>query len=161
MKSRRECNCPCHSGTVVVHPVPCCDGILGYMKKKDQPEMDCGFEFPLYVCLDDGEVIRIEDSDKILYHLEAIDIENNEYQFWDATGCPLRLVITKDRVSGLRSAENKVTLPQAIQQYAKRLGLTIDTGGKPGEIWAKLDSAKESPSRTPSLFSRLFSNRKT
>lgn len=91
MKSRRECNCPCHSGTVVVHPVPCCDGILGYMKNRAQPKMDWGFEFPLYVCLDDGEVIRIENSDRILYHIEAIDIENNEYQFWDAAGCPLRV----------------------------------------------------------------------
>ena len=74
---------------------------------------------------------------------------------------PLEWVITNDRVSGLESAENKITLPQAIEQYAEQLELRIDTGGKPGEIWAKLEAAKESLPRRPSLFSRLFSNRKT
>jgi hypothetical protein len=27
MKSYRNCTCPCHMGAVLVHPVPCCDGI--------------------------------------------------------------------------------------------------------------------------------------
>jgi hypothetical protein len=27
MKSRSDCDCPCHSGAVLVHPVPCCDGL--------------------------------------------------------------------------------------------------------------------------------------
>jgi len=34
MKSRDHCNCPCHSGSIVVHPVPCCDGLLGYLPRK-------------------------------------------------------------------------------------------------------------------------------
>jgi hypothetical protein len=34
MKSRHHCNCPCHSGSIVVHPVPCCDGLLGYLPRK-------------------------------------------------------------------------------------------------------------------------------
>jgi hypothetical protein len=34
MENRRDCNCPCHSGSVAVHPVPCCDGVLGYLKRK-------------------------------------------------------------------------------------------------------------------------------
>jgi hypothetical protein len=38
MKNRRDCNCPCHSGGVVVHPVPCCDGILGYLKRKPKSD---------------------------------------------------------------------------------------------------------------------------
>src|SRR5947207_1904972 len=33
MKSRHDCDCPCHSGSVLVHPVPCCDGLLGYFKQ--------------------------------------------------------------------------------------------------------------------------------
>jgi len=37
--------------------------------------------FPLYVRLDDGEVMQIESIERILYHLEAIDIENDEYMF--------------------------------------------------------------------------------
>jgi hypothetical protein len=27
LKSRSDCNCPCHSGAPVVHPVACCDGL--------------------------------------------------------------------------------------------------------------------------------------
>jgi hypothetical protein len=161
MKSRRDCNCACHSGSVVVHPVPCCDGILGYMKKKAQLDLDCKFEFPLYVCLDDGEIIRIEAPDRILYHLEAIDIENNEYQFWDAMGCPLKVLITNGQVSGLENAENKVTLAHAIEQYAEQLGVRIYAGGKPEEIWVKLETAKESLPRRPRVFSLLFGKRKT
>lgn len=33
MKSRRDCHCPCHSGSVLLHLVPCCDGFVGYLKK--------------------------------------------------------------------------------------------------------------------------------
>ena len=161
MKNRRDCNCPCHSGSVVVHPVPCCDGILGYMKQKPPSDMDCGSQFPLYVCLDDGEVIRIENPDRILYHLEAIDIENNEYQFWDAAGCPLRVAIINGRVSGLQSAENKVTLPQAVEQYAGHLGVSIDASGTPEEIWARLEKAKARLPRRSSRLSRLFGKRGT
>lgn len=123
--------------------------------------MDSSFEFPLYVCLDDEEVIRIESSDRILYHLEAIDIENNEYQFWDATGRPLKVVITKGRVSGLETAENKVTLPQAVKQYAEHLGVSLDASGKPEEIWARLEKAKESLPRRSGVFSRLFGAKRT
>ena len=36
MKNSLDCNCPCYSGSVVVL-VPCCDSILGYLKKKPQP----------------------------------------------------------------------------------------------------------------------------
>lgn len=32
MKSRRDCDCLCHSGKIVVHPVPCCDGMPGHVK---------------------------------------------------------------------------------------------------------------------------------
>jgi hypothetical protein len=38
MKNRRDCNCPCHSGSVLVHPVPCCDGFLGYLKRKPKAD---------------------------------------------------------------------------------------------------------------------------
>ena len=34
MKSRRDCNCPCHCGGVAVHVVPCCEGILSSLFKK-------------------------------------------------------------------------------------------------------------------------------
>lgn len=123
--------------------------------------MDGSFEFPLYVCLDDGPVMRIETSDRILYHLETIDIENDEYLFWDAMARPLKVVITKGKVSGLETTEHTITLPQAFEKYAEQLGVSIDSSGKPEVIWVSLRKAEESRPRRPGLFSRLFGARKT
>jgi hypothetical protein len=52
--------------------------------------MDHSGVFPIYARLDNGQVIRIESIQKILYDLEAIDIENDEYQFWMRTVGALR-----------------------------------------------------------------------
>jgi len=123
--------------------------------------MDDSFEFPLYVCLDDGTVIQIETPDRILYHLEAIDVENGEYLFWDALGRPLKVTIAKGKVSGLESTENKITLPDAFKKYAEQLGVSIDASGKPEGVWAILRRTEESRPRRPGLFSRLFGARKT
>ena len=123
--------------------------------------MGCSFEFPLYVCLDDGTVIQIETPDRILYHLEAIDIENDEYLFWDAVSRPLKVAITKGKVSGLESTENRITLPHAFEKYAEQLGVSIDVSGKPEEVWASLRNAELSRPRRPGLFSRLFRAGKT
>jgi hypothetical protein len=83
--------------------------------------MDDKVLFPLYVCLDDGEVIRIEGFDRILYHLEAIDIENDEYMFWDAAGDGLKVLTQKGKVSGFEKIDNKITLQQAFEEYARQL----------------------------------------
>jgi len=123
--------------------------------------MDGGFKFPLYVCLDDGTVIRIETSDRILYHLEAIDIENDEYLFWDALARPLKVVIAKGKVTGLEGTENKITLTQALERYAEQLGVSIDVSDKSEKVWVSLREAEESRQRRPGLFSRLFRARKT
>ena len=34
MKCRRNCRCPCHSGGVALHFVPCCEGMLPRLLKK-------------------------------------------------------------------------------------------------------------------------------
>jgi|ERR1700674_1480364 len=121
--------------------------------------MDDKVLFPLYVRLDDGEVIRIESFDRILYHLEAIDIENDEYMFWDAAGHGLKILILKGKVSGFEKIDNKVTLQQAFEEYARQLaqrGATVDTSGTPDEIWAKVQTAKESLQSAPGFLSRLL-----
>lgn len=117
--------------------------------------------FPLYVCLDDGAVLLIENEDRILYHLEAIDIENDEYMFWDATGRAFRVLIRKGRLGGFeKTNRNKLTLQQAFEQYAQQLrecGAAVDTmSGTPEEIWAKIEKAKDTLPRRRSFFSRIF-----
>jgi hypothetical protein len=115
--------------------------------------------FPLYVCLDDGEVMRIDNFDRVLYHLEAIDIENDEYMFWDAAGQGLRVLINKGKVGGFEKTDNKIALQQAFQEYARQLaerGVTVDTSGTPEEIWTKIEKAKQSLPGRHGFFSRLF-----
>jgi hypothetical protein len=112
-------------------------------------------EFPLYVRLDDGEVLSIESHDKILYHLEAVDIENDEYLFWDALGDGVKVSIKKSRVSGFRSVENRMTLQNACFEYAKQLGASIESG-TPQEMWAKVQAIKDRLPKRWGLLSRLF-----
>ena len=114
---------------------------------------------PLYVCLDDGEVMRIDSVDKVLYHLEAIDIENDEYMFWDAAGQGFRVLINKGQVDGFEKTDNKIALQQAFEEYALQLaerGVPVDTSGTPDEIWAKMEKAKQSLAGRHGFFSRLF-----
>jgi hypothetical protein len=38
MKSRGDCDCLCHSGGIVLHVVPCCDGIASLLPRKADSE---------------------------------------------------------------------------------------------------------------------------
>ena len=125
--------------------------------------MDYKVSFPLYVRLDDGEVMQIESFEKILYHLEAVDIQNDEYMFWDAGGRGLKILIKKDKVIGIEKTDNKITLQEAFEEYAQQLaqlGMTVDTSGTPEEIWAKVHKAKENLPQPFGFFSRLFGRKK-
>ena len=112
--------------------------------------------FPLYVRLDDGEVLQIESIERILYHLEAVDIENDEYMFWDANGHGLKILIEKGRVIDFANAENKITLQQAFDEYVRQLGVGVDTTGTPEEVWDKVKKAKGELPPRPGFLSRLF-----
>ncbi len=119
--------------------------------------------FPLYARLDDGALERIEGFDRILYHLEAIDIENDEYMFWDAAGNGLKILIDKGKVSGFEKVDNKITLQQAFEGYAQqlaKLGATVDVSGTPKEIWREVQKAKEILPRRPGFFASLFHRKK-
>jgi len=115
--------------------------------------------YPLYVCLDDGEVMRIAAFDEILGYLEAIDIENDEYLFWDATGAGLKVLIEKGRVSGFESAYHPITLKRAFHEYAKQLGTAGEMSGTPDEMWERLQEIKASLPPRRSLLSKLFGNK--
>jgi hypothetical protein len=118
--------------------------------------MDHNVVFPLYACLDDGQVIRIESFQKILYHLEAIDIDNDEYQFWDANGRSLKILIEKNAVSGFQNADNRLSFQHAVEVYAGQLGVPIDTSGTPDEVWARVQKALQSVPQPRSFLARFF-----
>ena len=55
--------------------------------------------YPLFVFEKDDKSIRlIENESRILYHLEAIDIENEEYVFWDSSGSGVLVTVTPTRI---------------------------------------------------------------
>jgi hypothetical protein len=118
--------------------------------------MDHNIKFPIYVCLDDGEVMRVESFETILHHLEAIDIDNNEYLFWDAHGRGLKILTEKNAVSGFHDRDNKLSCRQAIKAYATRLAMPIDANGTLDEVRARVEKAKESLPRPQSFWTRLF-----
>ena len=62
-----------------------------------------GFVFPVYVrAKDDGSVMEFPTQAAIEQHLEAIDVENAEYEAWDATGRCLELSARKTRREWLK-----------------------------------------------------------
>ena len=49
--------------------------------------------FPIFVLAKDcGEVLKLSSEDEVNRRLEAIDVENNEYEAWDSKNYELRLV---------------------------------------------------------------------
>lgn len=119
--------------------------------------------FPLYVRLDDGALECIEEFERILYHLETIDIENDEYMFWDAAARPLKILTEKGKVSGFEKVAHKITLQQAFEGYAQqlaKLGATVDVSGTPKESWREVQKAKESLPHAPRFFPWLFRRKK-
>ena len=125
------------------------------------------YRFPIYVRLDDGGVLRIDAKDRILADLEPIDIENDEYLFWDAAGVACKVMLTgrvgwfhNPNVSGLCKAQNPITLEEAFREWASQLGVQVDTTGTPEQICDQLRSAQANLPRRLNLLSRLFATRR-
>jgi hypothetical protein len=64
--------------------------------------IDASVSFPLFVFeKDDYSMFVVETPDKVLDHMEPIDIENGEYLCWDANGGAVRISISGQRVTGI------------------------------------------------------------
>lgn len=107
--------------------------------------------FPLYVRLDDGQLIRIDSLEKVLYDLEPIDIENDEYLFWDAAGNGVRVMLTgkvgrfsNPKVAGLSHVDNPISFQIAAQEWADQLGVRLEAAGSPEQVWDRLQSSLRS-----------------
>jgi hypothetical protein len=61
------------------------------------------FAFPIYVHeKDDDSVMEFSTRAAIKQHLEAIDVENGEYEAWDENGRRLELSVGKPRSEWLK-----------------------------------------------------------
>ena len=68
--------------------------------------------FPIYLLLKDcGEVITFSTQHKLRGHLEPIDVENNEYEAWDADGRVLALSVGPRKSEWLEIRRTDQMLP--------------------------------------------------
>jgi hypothetical protein len=113
--------------------------------------------FPLFVFeKDDCSMILVETPDKVLYHMEPIDIENDEYVFWDANGKAVRISVAGQRVTGIEYGAAEITLAEAFRRHSDKFGLDADTTGTFDEVWRRLKEAESRLPRKRGLLSRLF-----
>jgi hypothetical protein len=118
--------------------------------------METKVPFPIYVLLDDRLMLSIESPIRVLYHLEPIDIENDEYLFWDANGKGVRVSINRQKVHSIEYADNPITLIEAFRLYSQAIGVDVDMNGTIEVVWSRFKQAEAGLPRPKGVFSRLF-----
>jgi hypothetical protein len=68
--------------------------------------------FPIYVRDDAGDVTSYPSLEKMQGYVEAIDVENGEYEAWDAAGVVLELGVGKPKSVWIRITQSDRTLSQ-------------------------------------------------
>ena len=87
-------------------------------------------QFPVFVRLKDcGDVVRHDSFAKMQSDLEQIDIENDEYEAWDAAGTQLKLSVQESdewlRLDPLPKSQPD-QLAEVIMAFARREGVDAD-----------------------------------
>lgn len=100
-------------------------------------------------------MLVINSENEIRSRLEAIDIENGEYEFWDAEGANVSVQIAMQNVIVSPAQTGALSLRDAFMNYAKsqRL-LPPDEDLSPIEVWSKFKTELQGRPRKKGLFSR-------
>src|SRR6476660_9457295 len=99
--------------------------------------------FPIFVReKDSGRLFICESVYKLQYHVERIDLENNEYDAWDSKGVLVKMSVQEPVWVRLQSAgSDDQGLQNAIRAHASQRGLNIDesllNGGEYPELAKK------------------------
>jgi hypothetical protein len=126
------------------------------MQGADAVLMKTSIPFPLYAfAKDDNSMRLVESSDRILYHMEAIDIENEEYLFWDALGKAVCIAMKRQQVDRIEHCQEHMMLHAAFQRNADSRGITVDLAGSPEQVWSRLKAAERELPRKRSFFARF------
>jgi len=101
---------------------------------------------------DDQSLRLIENEGEILGKLEGIDIENDEYVFWDANGDGVSISVTvtafSSNLNGIRSSAVTFPIREAFSLYAKSLALAgALPEGRPIDVWAHIQANLASRTR--------------
>jgi hypothetical protein len=113
--------------------------------------------YPLFVFENDDKSMRlIEDQSRVLYHLEAIDIENDEYAFWDSNGGGVTVTVVQKKVS-VNSCAAVFPLRDAFTAYAGVNGLVeLDVTGAPIEVWRQIQREIDARPKKRSFLARII-----
>jgi hypothetical protein len=117
--------------------------------------------YPLFVLEKDDQSMRQIADPSCIGILEAIDIENGEYVFWDANGDGVSVAASvtafKSTIGDVTSCAPLFPLRDAFSSYAKTLGLLdFDVDGSPGEVWSRIQKEIDARPKKPSFLARLF-----
>jgi hypothetical protein len=113
--------------------------------------------FPLFAFeKDDCSMFLVEGPDKVLYHMEPIDIENAEYLFWDSNGRGVQISVVGKYVSAIDHAAVEISLSDALKRHSDVFRLLVDTTGPADEVWRRLKEAEAQLPRKRGLLSRMF-----
>jgi hypothetical protein len=121
-------------------------------------------KYPLFAFEKDDQSMRlIEDSSRILYHCEAIDIENDEYVFWDANGGGVSIAVAvgafKSKLEGVTSCPAVFPVQDALILFAKTLGLPqAVTERAPMDVWNQIQAELQGRPKKRSFLSKMFSD---
>jgi len=101
-------------------------------------------KFPVLVREKDcGDVRKYSSILEMQYHFEKIDVENDEYEAWDANGVPLSLSVQEPmwlRVEASETPASADGLASAISKFAELQGLQVDLSRlSAGQFSAVLD----------------------
>jgi len=119
--------------------------------------------YPLFVFAKDDHSMRvIEEEGRILHDLEAIDIQNDEYVFWDASGAGVAVTVSlgrfKRKLEKVAACPSVFSIRDAFMSYAKSLGVAEPIAeGAPMDIWNRLQSEVERRPSKKELLARLLS----
>jgi hypothetical protein len=117
--------------------------------------------YPLFVFeKDDKSMLQIKDASTIDV-LEAVDILNGEYVFWDVDGNGVSITASVTRftmqVGDAISCAALFPLRDAFALYAKKLGLiNFNADGPPSEVWGRIQKALVARPKRPGFLARLF-----
>lgn len=118
--------------------------------------------FPVFVLAkDSGEIMRFESIGKMQHELEAIDVENGEYEAWDIAGFPLRLGVqpatwlTLERVSAEPAPEQ---LLRALHDFARLKQVSVDDLAPEGfsALFERITSGIAARKKRSGLLKQLF-----
>jgi hypothetical protein len=89
--------------------------------------------FPLFVKSKDHPAVYKYDSiEDVRRHVEAIDVENDEYQVWDRDGFPVQLDLSPDHRIILKRASSEPEVQNVLDAfagYARLANIPFSSGG--------------------------------